>query len=66
MILIMFHAVLTVGFIETSYAVDEDFGTATFCFTAVGNFGPETTTVVDVTSQPFTAEGTLVHAGWFT
>lgn len=48
---------LTVGFTETSYAVNESSGLELFCFTVVGNFGPEITIVVNVTIQPFTAEG---------
>ena len=45
------------GFTATNYAVDEDSGSAMFCFTATGNLAPELTAVVSVTSEPITAQG---------
>ena len=51
-------AVLTVGFTQANYTVNEDAGSVQFCFTATGNLSPELTASVNVTSQPLSAQGT--------
>ena len=53
--LLHFLAVVTIGFVETVYSVNEDAGSVTVCISATG--GQLTTSVVTVTAVQVTATG---------